>query len=42
MKIFKKILSYLKSLLNSRQNKKTFTTTVNIGDITVVNVYYQK
>lgn len=42
MKNFLKILSYIKSLLDSRQNKKTFTTTVNMTNITVVNVYQKK
>ena len=41
-KILKKVLFIIKSLLNSRHNKKTFTTTVNIGNITVVNVTNKK
>ena len=41
MNYLKKILSYIKNLLNSRQNKTTSTTTVNIGNITVVNVTYK-
>ena len=42
MKNFLKILSYIKGLLDSRQNKKASTTSVNIGNITVVNVFYKK
>lgn len=39
---FLKVLSYIKSLLDSRHNKKTSTTTVNMTNITVVNVYSKK